>query len=185
MNRNNSNFKLIFSALAIALNIVLGTVVGLINIPLLYLDTVGTIFSAALFGPWYGAAVGGLTNVIQGILTNPKSIPFALVNIAVGIIVGLVARKWKFNIVTSIVTGLILAVVAPLIGTPIATYVYEGITGDFNDVFFTWLTKSGQSIFTAAFIPRITSNIIDKIASCAIVSLLISKIPSKYTQGNN
>jgi len=162
MNRNNSNFKLVFSALAIALNIVLGTVVGLLNIPLLFLDTVGTIFSAALFGPWYGAAVGGL-----------------------GIIVGLIARKWKFNIVTSIVTGLILSVVAPLIGTPIATYVYGGITGDFNDVFFTWLVKSGQSIFAAAFIPRITSNIVDKIASCVIVSLLISKIPAKYTQGNN
>lgn len=185
MNRNNSNFKLVFSAVAIAINIVLGTVVGLLNIPLLFLDTVGTIFSAALFGPWYGAAVGGLTNVIQGILTNPKNIPFALVNIAVGIIVGLIARKWKFNIVTSIVTGLILAVAAPLIGTPIATYVYGGITGDFNDVFFTWLVKSGQSVFTAAFIPRITSNIVDKIASCIIVSLLISKIPKKFTQGSN
>ncbi len=185
MNRNNSNFKLVFSAVSIAINIVLGTVVGLLNIPLLFLDTVGTIFSAALFGPWYGAAVGGLTNVIQGILTNPKNIPFALVNIAVGIIVGLIARKWKFNIVTSIVTGLILSVVAPLIGTPIATYVYGGITGDFNDVFFTWLVKSGQSVFTAAFIPRITSNIVDKIASCIIVSLLISKIPQKFTQGSN
>ncbi len=28
MNRNNSNFKLVFSALAIAINIVLGTVIG-------------------------------------------------------------------------------------------------------------------------------------------------------------
>jgi energy-coupling factor transport system substrate-specific component len=185
MNRNNSNFKLVFSALAIAINIVLGTVIGLLNIPLLFLDTVGTIFSAVLFGPWYGAVVGGLTNVIQGILTNPKDIPFALVNIAVGIIVGLIARKQKFNFATSIFTGLILSVVAPLIGTPIATYVYGGITGDVNDVFFTWLVQSGQSIFTAAFIPRITSNIVDKIASCIFVSLLINKLPAKYTQGNN
>jgi energy-coupling factor transport system substrate-specific component len=185
MNSKNSSFKLVLSALAIAINIVLGTVVGLLNIPLLFLDTVGTIFSAALFGPWYGAAVGGLTNVIQGILTNPKDIPFALVNIAVGIIVGLIARRWKFNIVTSIITGLILSVVAPLIGTPIATYVYGGITGDFNDVFFTWLVKSGQSVFTAAFLPRIASNIVDKIASCIIVSLLISKLPVKYTLGSN
>ncbi len=189
MNRNNTNFKLIFSALAIALNIVLGTVVGLLNIPLLYLDTVGTIFSAALFGPWYGAAVGGLTNVIQGVITNPKTIPFALVNIAIGLVVGFIAKKWKFNIITSIITGLILSVVAPLIGTPIATLVYGGITGDFNDVLFTWLVKSGQSIFAAAFIPRITSNFVDKIASCILVSLVISKLPAKFTgkntQGNN
>lgn len=185
MNSRNSNFKLVFSALAIAINIVLGTVIGLLNIPLLFLDTLGTIFSAALFGPLYGAAVGGLTNVIQGVLTNPKNIPFALVNIAVGIVVGLIAKKWKFNIKTAIITGLILSVVAPLIGTPIATYVYGGITGDINDVFFTWLVKSGQSIFTAAFIPRITSNFVDKIVSCILVSMLISKIPVKYTHGSN
>jgi energy-coupling factor transport system substrate-specific component len=182
MNNKNSSFIMVFSALSIAINIVLGTVVGLLNIPLLFLDTVGTIFSAVLFGPWYGAMVGGLTNVIQGMLTNPKDIPFALVNIAVGIIVGLIARKWKFNLKAAIITGFILAVVAPLIGTPIATYVYGGITGDINDVFFTWLVQSGQSIFTAAFIPRITSNIVDKIASCILVSLLFNKIPKKYTQ---
>lgn len=182
MNNKNSSFIMVFSALAIAINIVLGTVVGLLNIPLLFLDTVGTIFSAVLFGPWYGAIVGGLTNVIQGMLTNPKNIPFALVNIAVGIIVGLIARKWKFNLKTAIITGIILAVVCPLIGTPIAIYIYGGITGDFNDVFFTWLVQSGQSIFTAAFIPRIASNIIDKIASCILVSLLFKKIPKKYTQ---
>ncbi len=182
MNNKNSSFIMVFSALSIAINIVLGTVVGLLNIPLLFLDTVGTIFSAVLFGPWYGAIVGGLTNVIQGMLTNPKDIPFALVNIAVGIIVGLIARKWKFDLKSAIITGLILAVVAPLIGTPIATYVYGGITGDINDVFFTWLVQSGQSIFTAAFIPRITSNIVDKIVSCILVSLLFNKIPKKYTQ---
>ena len=73
---------------------------------------------------------------------------------------------------------------APLIGTPIATYVYGGITGDFNDVLFTWLRQSGQKMFTAAFIPRVTSNLVDKIASSLIVSFLILAIPKKYTQGH-
>lgn len=183
MNQRNRTYALIFSALAIAVNIVLGTVVDMLSIPLLFLDTVGTIFTAAVFGPWYGALAGGLTNLVQGVITNPKVIPFALVNIAIGIIVGFIAKKWKFNFVTATITGLILAVVAPLIGTPIATYVYGGITGDFNDVLFTWLAQSGQKIFTAAFIPRITSNFVDKIASCLIVSLLIQRLPKRYIEG--
>lgn len=183
MSQRKRTYALVFSSLAIAVNIVLGTVVDMINIPLLFLDTVGTIFTAVVFGPLYGALTGGLTNVIQGTITNPKVIPFALVNIAVGLVVGLVARKWKFTYVTAIFTGLILAVVAPLIGTPIATYVYGGITGDFNDVFYTWLVQSGQKVFTAAFIPRITSNIVDKIASCIIVTFLIQRLPKKYVEG--
>lgn len=183
MNQKNRTYALVFSALAIAVNIVLGTVVDMLSIPLLFLDTVGTIFTAAIFGPWYGALTGGLTNLIQGVITNPKTIPFALVNIAIGIIVGFIARKWKFNYVTALFTGLILAVVAPLIGTPIATYVYGGITGDFNDVFFTWLVQSGEKVFTAAFIPRITSNIVDKIASSLLVAFLIQRLPKRYTEG--
>lgn len=183
MNRKTS--ALIFAALGIGINIVLGSVAGFLSIPLVFLDTIGTIFVAAVFGPWYGAVTGGLTNVIQGILTNPKNIPFALVNIAVGIIVGIIVKKFRFGLKTAVITGLILSVVAPLIGTPIATYVYGGITGDVNDIFFTWLVQSGQKIFTAAFIPRITSNFVDKILSCVLVSLLIHRLPKQYTQVQN
>lgn len=183
MTQRNRTYALIFSSLAIALNIVLGTISSMLSIPLLFLDTIGTIFTAAVFGPLYGALTGGLTNLIQGVITNPKSIPFALVNIAIGLVVGIIANKWRFNYKTALFTGLILAVVAPLIGTPIATYVYGGITGDFNDVFFTWLVQSGQKVFTAAFIPRITSNIVDKIFSCLIVAFLIERMPKKYIEG--
>lgn len=182
MNSRRNTFIMIFAALGIAVNVVLGSISSLLNIPLLFLDTIGTIFVAAVFGPLYGALTGGLTNVIQGILTNPKSIPFALVNIAVGIVVGLIARRKEFNLKTAIITGLIISVVAPLIGTPISVYVYGGLTGDFNDIFYTWLLQSGQQVFTAAFIPRITSNIVDKVVSCVLVVFLMKRLPSRYTQ---
>lgn len=45
---------------------------------------------AVVYGPFFGALTGGLTNVALGIIQNPKNIPFALVNIAVGIVVGLI-----------------------------------------------------------------------------------------------
>lgn len=183
MTQRNRTYALIFSSLAIALNIVLGTVSSMLSIPLLFLDTIGTIFTAAVFGPLYGALTGGLTNLIQGVITNPKSIPFALVNITIGLVVGFIAKKWKFDYKIALFTGLLIAVVAPLIGTPIATYVYGGITGDFNDVFFTWLVQSGQKVFTAAFIPRITSNIVDKVFSCLLVAFLIERMPKVYIEG--
>lgn len=182
MKQRNRGFILVFAGLAIAVNIILGTIVDIINIPLLFLDTIGTIFTAAVFGPWYGALTGGLTNVIQGIITNPRTIPFAFVNIAVGIVVGLISRKWKFNFVTAIFTGLILSIVAPLIGSPIAIYLYDGLTGDFNDVFYTLMMRTGQRVFTSAFIPRVASNIVDKVVSCLLVAFLIQRLPKQYTE---
>lgn len=93
----NSSFSstrdMIFASLGIILNLALGTIVSTFQIPLLFLDTIGTILVAVVLGPFAGALTGGLTNVIQGILTNPRDIPFALVNIAIGIIVGMIAKK--------------------------------------------------------------------------------------------
>lgn len=177
---NKKTFILIISALAITINIVFGTVVSTLHIPLLFLDTIGTIFIAAMYGPLQGAAVGALTNIIQGMLTNPKDIPFLIVNVGVGLIVGFIVKKNKFGMKTAIITGLILSIVCPLIGTPIAVWIYGGITGSGNDFIFAWLRKSGHDIFTSAFIPRITGNIIDKIVSCMLVSILLTKIPSQY-----
>ncbi|MDY6065621.1 MAG: ECF transporter S component [Finegoldia sp.] len=176
----NSNFsstkKMVMSAMFIVINIVAGLVVGALKIPLLFLDTVGTVFGAVWFGPVWGMIIGGLTNVLLAFMQNPKDLPFALVNIVVGLVVGLIAKKFKFDLKTAIITGLILAVVAPLIGSPIAIYVYGGITGDFNDVLFTALRQGGAEIFSAAFIPRIASNIVDKVLTCVLVALTLPKI---------
>ena len=48
---------------------------------------------------------------------------------------------------------------------------------DLLEELWIWLAKSGQKIFTAAFIPRVLSNVIDKGASCVIVALIIQKLP--------
>lgn len=176
--RNNSTKKMVFAAVGIAINIILGIFVGGLKIPLLFMDTVGTVFTAVVLGPLWGACTGALTNVILGVLKDPREIPFLLVNLVVGLIVGFIAKKRKFDLKTAVVTGIILSIVAPLIGTPIAVFVYGGITGDFNDVFFTALKNSGQTIFSAAFLPRVASNLVDKIITCSIVSLLYKRVKS-------
>lgn len=179
--RNKKVFMLTLCAMAVAINIVLGTVVSYTKIPLLFLDTIGTIFIAVLFGPWAGAAVGTVTNLLTPILSgNIKDIPFFIVNAVVGIIVGYIVKKYKFNLKTAIISGIILSVVCPLIGSPIAVWLYGGITGSGNDFIFVWLKNSGTDIFSAAFIPRITGNIVDKIGSCLLVLGAMKYIPKEY-----
>jgi len=178
-NAFKSTNALIFASLGIAINLVFGTVVQSLQIPLLFLDTIGTIFVSVLLGPFAGAMTGGLTNVIQGLITNPKNIPFAIVNIAIGLIVGYIAKKRKFDLKVAVTTGLLLSIIAPLIGTPIAVYVYGGLAGGGTDLIFAWLHASGQKIFTAAFIPRVVGNLVDKIASCVVVALLIQRLPNQ------
>lgn len=178
--RNKKTFVIIVCAFAAAINIVLGTLVAQLKIPLIFLDTMGTIFAAIYFGPWYGAGVGAISNIITGMIFSPKDIPFLLVNVAAGLIVGYIAKKYGYSLITAIVTGLILSVVCPLIGSPISIWLYGGITGSGNDFLVLLLRQTGSDIFTSTFIPRITGNIIDKIASAVLVWALIKKLPAQY-----
>lgn len=170
---------LTYGAICIVLNVVLGTAISALKIPLLFLDTIGTVLMAVLFGPWWGALVGLLTNVILGVTASPTAFFFGVVNVAVAIVVGLMARKFNFTKwYIAVLTGLILAVVAPLIGTPISIALTGGIDGSGMDVIVLWLRATGESVFASTFISRITGNFVDKIVTCLLVMFIVLKIPN-------
>ena len=125
--------------------------------------------------------VGGLTNIISALILGPKDIPFALVSIAIGLIVGFVVKGRKnYDLKTAIICGLVCGVVAPLIGTPIGIAVYGGLTGTVGDVLFLFLKQSGTSIFAASFIPKLINNLMDKTLASLLVFLVIKKLPQQF-----
>jgi len=172
---------LTISALAIVINVVLGMTVSGLKIPLLFLDTLGTIIIAAIFGPAYGMMVGFLTNFMTSVIGGSfSSLPFALVSIAIGLIVGTVAKNTKkFDYKTALIVGLVISIVAPLIGTPISILLFGGLTGGGTDLMVAALLASGKEIFAASFITRIASNLVDKIVSCLIAAFVIDKYLKK------
>lgn len=175
---NRKTVILTYGAMCIVMNVVLGTAVSALKIPLLFLDTIGTVLMAVLFGPWWGALTGLLTNLVLGITSGPTAIFFGLVNVAIAIVVGLMARKFNFRKwYIALITGMILSIVAPLIGTPIAVAVFGGLDGSGMDIVVLWLRAAGESVFASTFISRITGNIVDKIATCMLVMVIITKLP--------
>lgn len=174
---NQKTLILTLSALAVAINVIAGTVVGNLKIPFLFLDVIGTIFIAALYGPYWGALVGLITNLVLGVTEGYTAIPFAIVNILVGLIVGFAASRYGYRLKTAIVTGIILGVVCPAVGTVIAVAVFGGLTGGAQDVFVLWLKNAGSSLFASAFLPRLWDNLIDKILSAVLVSYVLQAIP--------
>ena len=169
-------------ALSVAVNVVAGSVIGALKIPFLFLDTIGTIFSAALFGPWWGALVGLLTNLVLGVTSGPTEIPFALVNVVVGLIVGFAARWFGFKFPVALAVGVLVGVVAPVIGTVIAVGVFGGLTGGAQDILVLWLQKSGSSLIEAAFWPRLLDNLLDKILSALLVFAILKALPASFKQ---
>jgi energy-coupling factor transport system substrate-specific component len=177
--RTSKTGILAYSAMGIALNVVLGTMVSWMKIPLLFLDTIGTVLISVLFGPWWGMLTGGLTNVVLGATTGASAIFFGLVNIAIALVVGFIARRFNFaKWYVALSTGILVSIIAPLIGTPIAVAVYGGLNGSGMDLVVLWLRASGESVFASTFISRITGNFIDKIITCMLVMFLILRLPN-------
>lgn len=161
----------------IGINIIGGLLAQTLKLPI-FLDSIGTILSAVMLGPWLGALTGLLSNVIQGLFTDPINIPFGIVNAVIGLVVGYLALKRGFeDYVTPLLAGLILAILAPIIGTPIAVYLFGGVTGGGIDLLYALLLNSGNEIFTSAFLARIPANLVDKLISAYLIMVIIRKLP--------
>ncbi|AET61236.1 hypothetical protein HPL003_22560 [Paenibacillus terrae HPL-003] len=174
---NQKTIIITLGALAIAINVIAGTVVSSLKIPFLFLDTIGTIFIAAIFGPFWGALVGLLTNLVLGVTSGYTAIPFALVNVIVGLVVGYSARKNGFKLSSALISGILLGILCPVVGSVIAISLFGGLTGGIQDVAVLWLKQAGSSLFAAAFLPRLGENLIDKILSALLVYYIIKKLP--------
>ncbi|MBG9981167.1 ECF transporter S component [Facklamia sp. DSM 111018] len=178
MKNKQSRIKIItLCALAIAINVVIGRTVSALSIPLLFLDTMGTIFIAANFGIFWGVLTGLSTNLLAAVLGGGAvEIPFSLVSIAVAIIVALISNG-KFSYIKAIIAGILMGLIAPAVGTVIRLTLFGGFTGSGTDIFIAALRASGQSMFTSTFLATVVSNMVDKIVSCLIVSW-ISQMPA-------
>lgn len=166
--------KIIFMGLMITLNIVFGTVVSYFKIPYLYLDTVGTIFTAAIFGPIAAIIVGLSTNLVLVIPTGSAiTAVFGLVNATIGLICGLGFKKFGVNLLSAILLGFVCAFIAPLIGTPIAMFFYGGLDFDASDFLKLYIDKVVENFALSVYYGKVVNNLIDKIASTVIVYLVI------------
>ena len=69
-------------AFSVVLNLIGGQLALLLRLPI-YLDSIGTIFSAALLGPFYGMFPSLLSGVILGMTSDIYSLYYAPVGIFV------------------------------------------------------------------------------------------------------
>lgn len=164
--------------LAIAINIVFGEIVAFLRLPL-YLDSIGTILVGVLVGPWAGAATGGLANIIWG-LFRPVPLPFAVVAIAIGLLAGLFARLgWFRRWFLVPIAGLITGIVAALLSSPLAAFIFGGVTGAGSDALVAAFRAYGESILAATTMQGLVQDPLDKMVSFVVVYLIIVALPPR------
>jgi len=131
----------------------------------LFLDSIFTAAGAAVLGPWAGMCIGLLTNLGMEPIYGMTGLywPFALCNMATGLVIGLMARRgffargWHATLAVLIVTF-----ANAILGGFIANLFFSGDTGVQIDHIISAFTETGLSLGSSNFWARIPTNLVDK-----------------------
>lgn len=174
---------------AIAINIAIGQLVLVLKLPV-YLDSIGTVLVGAICGPWAGALTGTLSNLIWGIAIDPNALPWWPVAFFIGYMAGRMAN-WGFfkSWWKVVVTGFVVAITAAIVSTPIAVYLYGGITASGSSFITAYLLQTGQGVLQAVFSTNFLVEPVDKITtamlSFAIVLGLSKRFVARFPRPEN
>jgi len=147
----------------------------------LFLDSTGTVLSAAILGPFVGALTGFTSNLILGIVHNPVNIPFSIVSMVIGITMGFIVKRYGFDGIKSLLISIIsVSVVSALTGAMVAFYVFGGVTGAKIDLNIISIMDAGYKLFTSSFLVRLPVNLFDKSISILIAFIIIRRLKPGY-----
>lgn len=182
--KNNFNTQTwVLIPIAIAINIAMGQIVLVLKLPV-FLDSIGTVMVAVLCGPWAGALTGALSNVIWGIAIDPGAFPWWPVAAMIGYMSGRMAQ-WGFfkSWWKVVVTGFVVALTAAIVSTPIAVYLFGGITASGSSFITAYLLQTGQGIWQAVFSTSFLVEPVDKITTAMIAFAIILGLPKRTIGG--
>lgn len=175
-----STITLVLIPVAIAINIVIGQIVVLLQLPVV-LDSIGTMLVAVVAGPLAGALTGALTNVIWGLAVDAIALPWWPVALFIGLVTGLCAMAglfkswWKV-----IITGFLVALTAAIVSTPIAVYLYGGITGSGSSLITAYLLQTGRDLIPAVLSTNFLVEPVDKITTALLTFAIIGGLSQRY-----
>jgi energy-coupling factor transport system substrate-specific component len=165
---------------AIAINIAIGQIVVLLKLPI-YLDSIGTVLVAALCGPWAGALTGALSNTIWGLAIDPNALPWWPVAFFIGLVAGFCAKGGLFKSWWKVVvTGFLVALTAATVSTPIAVYIYGGITASGSSFITAYLLQTGQGVLQAVFSTNFLVEPVDKITTAMLAFSIVQGLSRRF-----
>ncbi|MCK5736331.1 MAG: hypothetical protein KAH21_07615 [Spirochaetaceae bacterium] len=131
-----------------------------------YFDSMFTIAVGIFFGWLPGLLTGLLTNLGMELTHGFHGLsgPFAIVNMATGVISGLIAadKEKYWSLPGQIIIILALTVSNVILGAYIVNVLFGGLTGSPPDILINALLLMGQNKVFATILARIPINLVDK-----------------------
>lgn len=173
--------QLVLAFACIALNLIGREFVDFFHLPV-FLDMTGTAVAAIALGPWRGAAVGGLTNIVGVIGSGWISVPFALVNIVGALIWGYGVRRWGMGrtLPRFFTLNVSVAFACSVVAVPVILAFLGPDLRIGHDAITVAVSESIDGFAAAVTFANIISSLGDKLVSGFVALVAVSSLPLAF-----
>jgi len=173
---NISSRHITFVALAVVINIVGGQIALVLKLPI-YLDSIGTMMVASILGPVYGMIPSLLSGIIMGITTDIYSLYFAPCGILLGLVTGLVYKKYHPKKLWIILAALVITIPSAIASACIAAYLFGGFTSSGSSIIVQLLRNTQLGLVLSCFIVQVCTDYLDRVIGLYLCALITKVLP--------
>ncbi len=145
-------------------------------------NSIGTILTGIIAGPWVGAVVGLIQNILFGLTVDPIYLPYAIVNVAFGIAAGLIARAgWFEKWYKVIYAGLVIIAIGVLLSAPINVFFFGGVPEQAGAALaWGYLRAIGVGLWQSVFAVSIFRELGDKMITVFVAFFIYKSLPPRF-----
>ncbi|MGN0324390.1 MAG: ECF transporter S component [Oliverpabstia sp.] len=162
-------------ALAICINLVGGQIALFLKIPI-YLDSIGTVFIAAVFGPLYGMIPNVVSGLLMGMTVDIYSLYYAPVGIILGLVTGLVYKKYHPKKWWILLAAVVITIPSTIVSSCITAFLFGGITSSGSSIIVQLLSRTPLGMVGSCFVVQFVTDYIDRVICLYVVAVLIKTL---------
>lgn len=177
-------YQICFLAMAVGINLVGGQLALMLRLPI-YLDSMGTILTGAILGPWLGMVPNLLSGIIMGMTVDAYSLYFAPVGMITGLAGGLIFRKRAVKKANILPAALGITIPGTVVSALINAFLFGGVTSSGSSILVQLLAKTPLgltgSVFAVQFLTDYLDRCISVFAVCVCAGALGGELRGKLS----
>ena len=177
-SERNVAYKICVVALAICINLVGGQIALFLKLPI-YLDSIGTVFIAAVLGPFYGMIPNVISGILMGMTVDIYSLYYAPVGIILGLVTGLVYKKYQPKKWWILLAAVVITLPSTIVSSCITAFLFGGITSSGSSLIVQMLSKTPLGMVGSCFVVQFLTDYLDRVI-CLYVVAVLTKTLHKY-----
>ena len=170
--------NLCFIAFAICINFIGGQIALFLKLPI-YLDSIGTVFTAITLGPVYGMLPNVLSGLLMGMTVDVYSLYYAPVGMILGFVTGLVYQKYRPKKWWILAAAAVITIPATIASACITAFLFGGITSSGSAVLVQLLAKTPLGMVGSSFVVQFVTDYIDRVICLYFASVMVKALRRK------